>query len=369
EYVLEKRVTFPNEPGRTEDGADDTKKKVQAACTIMDYEGNIVAMVGGAGEKTINRGNNRAVNAVRSPGSSVKPLSVYAPAMEEGLITYSTAVQNYALTINGKQWPKNFNDSYGFPNAWVTVQYAVQESLNTCAAQVCYKLGTAVGMKYMTEKFHFTTLVKDGKYTDNNISSMAVGGMTYGVNTLEMAAAYATFGNQGTYYYPRCYTKVTDYTGEKVLLETKSKSEQALSAGVAGSMNRVMQTVVTSGTGAGNGVPGFTSYMKTGTTSDTKDKWCAGGTPYYVGAVWYGYDEQEEITNVGSSNPAARIWSAIMIRAHKGLAAKNFDYGDKVVAKQYCMLSGRLAGPNCATTATGYYSADHLPDECDGTHT
>lgn len=368
EYVLENRVTFPTESSRTEDGADGTQKKVQSACTIMDYKGNIIAMVGGAGKKTINRGNNRAVKAVRSPGSSIKPLSVYAPAMEQGVISYSSAVQNYALTINGKQWPQNFNGSYGYPNAYVSVQYAVAQSLNTCAAQIVNKIGTSTGMKYLTEKFHFTTLVTSGKNTDNNISSMAVGGMSYGVTTLEMAAAYATFGNQGVYYYPRCYTKVTDYTGEKVLLETTSKSEQALSAGVAGSMNRVLQTVVSSGTGAGCGVSGFTAFMKTGTTSDTKDKWCVGGTPYYVGAVWYGYDEQEEITNVGSSNPAARIWSAIMTRAHQGLASKEFDYGDKVVAKSYCTLSGKLAGANCPA-ATGYYDADQLPDTCDGTHT
>lgn len=367
EYVMENRVGFPVESSRTETGENGTKKKVQSACTIMDYKGNIIAMVGGAGKKSINRGLNRSVDITRSPGSSIKPLSIYSPAMEEGQISYSTGVLNYALTINGKQWPQNFNGSHGYPNARVTVEYAVAESLNTCAAQVCYKMGTGTSMKYLTDKFHITTLVKDGAYTDNNISSMAVGGMTYGVNTKEMCAAYATFGNKGKYYSPRCYTKVTDFTGEKVILEAKPESEQAISEGVAGSMNHIMQKTISYGTGVGCGVSGFTTYMKTGTTSDTKDKWACGGTPYYVCAVWYGYDEQEEITNVGSSNPAARIWSNIMNRAHHGLEGKNFDYGEETVSHAYCTQSGLLAGPHCPS-AVGYYPKNKLPETCSGDH-
>lgn len=368
EYVYENRVTFPNESNRTETGDNNTKKRVQAACTIMDYEGNVVAMVGGAGTKTINRGFNRATDATRSPGSSIKPLSAYAPAMEEGKITYSSSVKNEALTINGKEWPQNFDGSYGSPNATVTVQYAVAQSLNTCAAQIVYDLGTDTSMKYLIDKFHISTLITEGVNTDSNMSSMAVGGMSQGVTTLEMAAAYATFGNGGEYYTPRCYTKITDYTGEKTLLETKEEHEQALSSATAGVMNHIMQTVVTEGTARGCGVTGFTSFMKTGTTSDTKDKWACGGTPYYVAAVWYGYDEQEEITNVGTSNPAARIWSAVMNRALKGYDKKNFDYGDDVVEKAYCTKTGLLAGSNCPRS-TGFYDKNNLPETCDGTHT
>ena len=122
EYIYENRISFPSEPGRTEDGAFGSRKKVQSACTIMDYEGHVVAMVGGAGPKTLNRSFNRATDAVRSPGSSIKPLSVYAPAMEKKLITYSTALTNYALQTGGRQWPRNFDGGYGAPNARVTTQ-------------------------------------------------------------------------------------------------------------------------------------------------------------------------------------------------------------------------------------------------------
>lgn len=368
EYVYVNRRSFPSEPYRTETGENNTKKKMQSAITIMDYSGHVVAMVGGAGPKTINRGLNRAVDSIRSPGSSIKPLSVYAPAMDEGVISYSTPVLNYALKINGKQWPQNFSGDHGSPNNRVTVQYAVAESLNTCAAQLANKMGTDKCMNYLTKNFHISTLVKEGKYTDSNLSSMAVGGMTHGVTTLEMCAAYATFGNGGKYFVPKCYYTVTDYLGEKTLLDGSQKPTQALKPGTAGSMNKVMQTVVTKGTGKGCGVVGFTSYMKTGTTSDTKDKWTCGGTPYYVAAVWCGYDKQEEMTMFSNGyNPAAHIWSAVMNRVHNGLSRKTFDFNDQVVARSYCTRSGLLAGPNCPR-ATGYYDKDNLPDTCSGRH-
>lgn len=258
EYIYENRISFPSEPGRTEDGAFGSRKKVQSACTIMDYEGHVVAMVGGAGPKTLNRSFNRATDAVRSPGSSIKPLSVYAPAMEKKLITYSTALTNYALQTGGRQWPRNFDGGYGAPNARVTTQYAVAQSLNTTSARVAQKLTPKYSLNFLEDKFHFDTLVDEGHMTDANLSSMAVGGMTHGVTTLEMCAAYAAFGNGGKYYRPHCYTKVTNSKGDKVLLNDNSEhSEQALSRGTADVMNKILQTVVTEGTGAGCGVSGF----------------------------------------------------------------------------------------------------------------
>lgn len=364
EEVYENRIGFPSEPSRTENGENNTKKKIQSAMTVMDYEGNVVAVMGGAGPKTINRGVNRAIDTTRSPGSSIKPLSIYAPAMEEGLVNFSSPLEDYALEINGKRWPHNFGGSIGAPGKTVTLQYAVAESLNTTAARLGMKLGNTTSMQYLTDKFHISTLVKDGPNTDCNMSSMAVGGMSKGVTTLEMTAAFATFGNGGKYYPPRCYTKVTDYKGKKDILTAKSKGEQVISPVTATIMNRVLQTVMTEGTARGLGVPGFPCFGKTGTTSDTKDKWFCGGNPYFVAAVWYGYDAQEEITN---SVTAAHIWQAVMIRALKGYKHKDFPYSDSVVAKAYCRKTGLLAGEGCPS-ATGYYDSKHLPKTCGGNH-
>lgn len=369
EQVYENRISFPSEPGRTEDGANGSRKKVQSACTIMDYEGNVVAMVGGAGKKTLNRGFNRATEAVRSPGSSIKPLSVYAPAMEKKLITYSSALQNYSLSVNGRLWPRNFDGGNGAPNAYVTTQYAVAESLNTTAARVAAQLTTKYSLKFLNKQFHISTLVKKGRHTDANLSSMAVGGMTHGVTTLEMCAAYSTFGNGGKYYKPHCYTKVTNYTGDQVLLRSNTKPKRALSRGTADVMNKIMQTVVTQGTGRGCGVSGFTTFMKTGTTSDTKDKWACGGSPYYCAAVWFGYDTQEPITYASTGyNPAAHIFSAVMSRAHRGLPAKQFTYGNELQQASYCTYSGELAGRGCPR-ATGWFDKNNMPDTCSGRHT
>lgn len=368
ESVYENRIGFPSEGGRTEDGVNNTKKKVQSACTIMDYQGNVVAMVGGAGKKTLNRSFNRATDAVRSPGSSIKPLSVYTPAMEKKYITYSTPLKNAALDVGGRQWPRNFDGGYGSPSARVTTQYALAESLNTTSARLAQKLTPSKCMKFLIKNYHFSTLVTSGKNSDANLSSMAVGGMSHGVTTLEMCAAYATFGNGGKYYAPHCYTKVTNYKGDQVLLQADSKPEQAISKGTADAMNKILQTVVTQGTGKGCGVSGFTTFMKTGTTSDTKDKWACGGTPYYVGAFWFGYDTQEEITYAKSGyNPAAHIFSATMTRAHRGKASKSFTYGKELVQRAYCTYSGELAGRGCPR-AMGWYDRHNLPDRCDGTH-
>lgn len=367
EEVFVNRITFPSEPSRTENGEKNTKKKVQSSMTIMDYEGNVVAVVGGAGPKTINRGVNRATDTTRSPGSSIKPLSIYAPAIEEGVVTYGSFVEDYAMDVNGKKWPQNFGGSIGSPGKMVPLQYAVAQSLNTTAARVGMKVGNTVSMKYLTDNFHFTTLVKDGPHTDCNMSSMAVGGMSKGVTNLEMTAAFATFGNEGKYYAPRCYTKVTDYKGKEEILKTKSRAEQALTPATATIMNRLLQTVMTEGTAQGLGVPGFPCFGKTGTTSDTKDKWFCGGNPYFVGTVWYGYDVQEEITQNVYPNPAGRIWQAVMTRALKGYKRKDFTYSDNVVAKAYCKKTGLLAGEGCPS-ATGYFDSKHLPKTCDGKH-
>ena len=190
--------------------------KTQSAITIMDYSGRVIAMAGGAGKKTLIRGLNRAVDSPRQPGSSIKPLSVYAPGIEEGIITYSSSMLNYGILLNtGKRWPLNYGGSTGAPNSFVTVQYAVQQSLNTVSAQVCKKLSARTCFDYLTKNFNMTTLVEKGSKSDINFSSMAVGGMTKGVTTLEMAAAFATFGNGGTYYQPYCYTKVTNSDGSE----------------------------------------------------------------------------------------------------------------------------------------------------------
>lgn len=360
ENVYVNRVTFPEEKDTKDSPA------VQSAITIMDYSGRVVAMVGGAGEKTTFRGLNRATDSPRQPGSSIKPLSVYAPVIENNVATWSTKVQNYGIRLGSSRWPVNYGGSYGSATSFVTLQYAVQVSYNTVPAQLVRKAGLDTCFDFMVDDLKFTTLVTDDDDPDydNNYSSLCVGGMSHGVTTLEMTAAYAMFGNNGYYFKPYCYYKVTNNDGTETLLKAGNDSgEQVVSESTAGVMRQLLKTVVTSGTGSGYGTDGFETFAKTGTTSDNKDRWFIGGTPYYVAAVWYGYDKPREITNT-YGNPAGKIFNEIMDEVHEDLDSKSFPTASGVVARRYCTVSGDLASATCKSTALGYYKSSNLPSVC-----
>lgn len=338
-------------------------KKAQSAMTIMDYEGRVVAIVGQAGKKTGNRVLNRAADSPRPPGSTIKPLSAYAPAIEEGEIYWSTTIKDYAIKYNGNTWPKNYSGSYG-SGSYVTVQNALARSLNTVPARICVDmLGVEKSYEYVTKKFHISTLI-DGK--DNNPAPLVVGAMAYGMTSLEMTAAYAAFGNGGYYYKPYSYYYVEDANGKVILDNRNNEGEQILSSGTADVMRHMMETVTSAsyGTGYNYKVSGFDTFAKTGTTDDNKDKWMVGGTPYYVAAVWYGYDTPKTIYTSG--NPAGTIYKTVMDRVHSGLDSKEFEDGDEVVMKYYCTRTGKLASSSCGSTAAGWFKKDDLPSYCSG---
>lgn len=361
ENVYLNRITFPNEEDTEENPA------VQSSITIMDYNGRVVAMVGGAGEKDAFRGLNRAAHSPRQPGSSIKPISVYAPAIEMDKATWSTMVQNYGIKMGSSRWPVNYGGNAGSPNSFVTVQYALQVSYNTVPAQIAAKIGLEPCLDFLVDDLKFTTLVtdEDDPNYDGNYSSICVGGMSEGVTTLEMTAAFAIFGNNGYYYKPYSYYKVTNNDGSEVLLESADNAgNQVISESTAGVMRQLLRTVVTSGTGSAYGVSGFETFAKTGTTSDDKDRWFVGGTPYYVAAVWYGYDQPRPIRNT-SGNPAGKIFKKIMDAAHEGLDDLEFPTASGVVARRYCTISGDIANAGCPS-ATGYYKSSSIPNRCKG---
>ncbi len=361
EYVYENRTVFPNE--------EDTEERpaVQSAMTIMDYNGRVVAMVGGAGEKGPFRGLNRASQSARQPGSSIKPISVYAPGIDQDVITWSTKVQNYGIKMGSSRWPTNYGGNAGSPNSFVTVQHALQVSLNTVPAQIARKMGLETCFDFLVDDLKFTTFVEDksSDYYDGNYSTIAVGGCSEGVTTLEMAAAFQIFGNNGYYFRPYAYYKVTNNDGTEVLLKSGDDSgDQVISESSAGVMRNLLKTVTRGGgTGSAYGVKGFETFAKTGTTSDDKDRWFVAGTPYYVAAVWYGYDQPRRITNV-SGNPAGRIFKAVMDDVHEDLD-RDLDYpkANGVVARSYCTISGDIANSGCPK-ATGYYKSSNVPNRC-----
>lgn len=361
ENVYVKRETFPDE-----DLNDKENPPVQSAITIMDYSGRVVAMVGGAGEKKTFRGLNRASDSPRQPGSAIKPISVYTPAIENNIATWSTKVQNYGIRLGSSRWPVNYGGSYGNAKNFVTVQSALAQSLNTVPAQLMRRIGIETSFDFLVDDLKISTFVtdEDDPNYDGNFSTLCVGGASEGMTTLDMTAAFAIFGNNGYYFKPYCYYKVTNNDGTETLLKSgNSEGKQVVSESTAGVMRQLLRTVVNGGTAGGYGVSGFDTFAKTGTTSDDKDRWFVGGTPYYVAAVWYGYDEPRAITNT-SGNPAGKIFKAIMNDVHEELDSMSYPSASGVVARSYCKISGDIASPGCAETATGYYKSSYIPSKC-----
>lgn len=354
EDVYYNRITFPKESDTPNNPA------AQSAMTVMDYEGRVVGIIGQAGPKTGNRVLNRAANSPRQPGSTIKPLATYAPAIEMNYVNWSTMILDYAFPYKGVGlWPKNVDKTYG-SNTYVTVQKAIQLSLNTVAARVNVdKVTPAKSMEFLQEKFHISTL---DPVNDPFAAPMSVGALSKGMTTLELAAAYAVFGNGGKYYKPYSYYKVTDSEGRDVFLENKPVGEQVLSPDTADIMCELLQTVDTSLFGQGNNVRNFQIMSKTGTSDDYKDRWVCGGTPYYVTSVWYGYDNPKDSSS--TRLPAGKLYLEVLDRISKGLEPKTFPKSGLTVQKNYCTVSGLLAGSNCASTNTGWYKISNLPGVC-----
>lgn len=333
---------------------------VQSAMTIMDYSGRVVAIVGEAGEKSGKLGLNRAANSYRQPGSTIKPLATYAPAIEMNLYNYSSKVLDSAIFVNGKRWPHNVDKSYG-SGSNVTIEYAIQKSLNTVPARIInYDVGIDNSFSFLKDRFHLSKLDEE---KDRALAPLATGALTNGTTTVEMAAAYATFGNGGKYYEPYSYYKVTNSQGTEVLLSNEEpRYTQAISEETSDIMCELLQSVDTSYYGTASNVRKFQIMAKTGTTTSDKDRWFCAGTPYYVAAVWVGFDKQESLGV--SVNPGGKIFMTVFDEIHKGLEEKEFPKSDKVVEKYYCRYSGKLAGSNCTSKSKGWYKISNLPAKC-----
>ncbi|MBQ9997617.1 MAG: PBP1A family penicillin-binding protein [Clostridia bacterium] len=325
------------------------EKQPESCMTVMDpYTGQVKGVVGGRGQKTADRVLNRAFQGPRQPGSSIKPIAVYGPAIDTNVTAPGQIWKDQPVTYNG--WsPKNYGGDFKGP---VSLRYAISQSLNTVAVQVLEQVGTQVSYNYMTNKLGFTTLTE----TDINLASLALGGLTEGVTNLEMTAAYCAFVNDGVYIEPTTYTKITTQSG-KLIYEKEQKKSMAFSKETARTMLNLLQSAVSTGTGGGASFGGGYSIAgKTGTTDNDKDRWFVGMTPYYVGAVWTGYDQPESL-NFFSGNPSAKVWRLVMsgIHSDKKLPSKYFPGASmsKYTSAEICKVSGLLATEKCASDPEG----------------
>ncbi len=336
---------------------------VQGACVVMDYKGRILGLVGGCGKKKANRTLNRAWQSKRQPGSTIKPLSVYAPALQKSLdekdleIYWSTPTMDSPLLQlkDGKWWPTNEGGGYSGDN--ISIQRGLALSKNTISARTLEKIGPSYSYDYMVNRWHITTL----DIFDEDYAPMATGSLTNGVTVLEMTAAYQAFGNGGYYCEPYGYYKIEDSLGN-VLIEKKpdESKEAALSETTAGIMNKLLQTVMTEGTGSYYKLSGIQCYGKTGTTTESKDRWFIGGTPEYVCGIWYGYDTPKEIKYYLSPNPCGTLWNTVLREIYdvKGVNKSEFKTPDGIVNREYSPVNGKLCR---GSGLYGWFDENNLP--------
>ena len=359
----------------------------QTAMTIIDNKtGYVKAMVGGRevnGRMILNR-----ATSLRQTGSSIKPLAVYAAALQKSYemaeagktfplvdssygkqgddlwgdyLTAASIIDDEPTTVEGRKWPTNHGGGY---NGLVTMRRAMQLSLNICAVKITQQVG--IDYSYdLLEKFGITSLVEEGSVNDKNLAALALGGQAQGISTLEMASAYTTFVNEGVHKSYNVYTKVTTRTGD-VLLESKTEETKVLDEGVAWIMTDMLKSVVTNGLGSPAAVSGASAGGKTGTTSDQYDIWFDGFTAKYSAALWIGNDVNIKMSDM--STTAARLWGKIMNQIPDVASGTYASRPSNVVAVTVDAESGMLPGEYTTSTKTEYFTKGTQPTEKDTLH-
>lgn len=344
DWIQTKTVT------RTAEDGTKTKEKVQlqSAMVVIDHKtGYVIASVGVLGEKT-PWGTNRVVATGHQPGSSIKPLAVIAPSLEEKKITAGSVADDTPVSYGSYKPHNDTGGYYGLMN----IRYILRVSRNIPEVKLMKNLTPAKSLKYL-ESFGISSLDKK----DEGLS-LALGGISNGVSPLEMAGAYATIANNGEYIEPIFYTKVEDSSGN-LIIEKKQERHRVLSEQNAYIMQSLLReptgTGLTGASGAtatGAKIKGQVTCGKTGTANETRTTWFCGFTPYYTGVMYFGYDVQEDGKSVGSGT-VARRWGGIMTKIHAGLEEKDFEKPSGIVSGTVCKDSGLLANELCSQDPRG----------------
>jgi len=374
----------------------------QSAMVVCDpYTNDVLGSVGGRDQKTLNRGIDRATKSVRPPGSSIKPLSVYGPALDAGLITYGSIIDDTPVwftqyeSVPATEWneAQYAYDPYptNYPNVFMgltTIQDAIERSVNTVAMKVLQKLTVDKSFDFMKNELGFNSLIESATLsngqiiTDKGLAALALGQPNYGVTLLEMTSAYSIFQNRGIYNEPNMYLTVTDSAGN-VILSNEEESNLVISEESASIMTSMLKTVMDQGTGTGCTLRHTVNVAgKTGTTSADFDRYFVGYTPYYVGGVWTGYDIPQSLSSFGE-NPSLVVWDKVMTMLHQpiieeaqngGKPIKTFESAPGVIEVVYCRDSGKLPTDACALdcrgwrTEIGYFTRESAPKEYCDTH-
>ena len=360
----------------------------QSSMIVIDpYNGNVLGVVGAIGEKKANIIQNFATQTRRPAGSVIKPVSVYAPAMENKILNWATVYDDVPVNFGNYNtdpqkgaivepvpWPANSNGVYrGLTN----VNFAIKQSINTVTVRALYELGIENSFNFLYEKVGLKSLIREGidsngaYITDMDVAALSLGQFNYGVTVREMTAAYSIFVNMGIYNKPRSYYKVTDSYGS-ILLENRYSGGAVISEETASIMSMMLENVIDDGTAKAISLKSSIACAgKTGTTQNNYDRWFIGYTPYYIGGVWYGYEYPKSLSG---SNICLDVWDRVMTEIHqkKGYENKEFEYSDNLVEREYCADSGKLMTEACKRdprgdrAEKGYFVVGNEPAEyCD----
>lgn len=366
-----------------------TGEEPQSAMIIIDpYSGAILGVAGAIGEKRGNRLQNYATDAQRPAGSVIKPISVYAPALEKNIITWATVYDDTPVNFSNvheptqaNAWPKNVTREYrGLTN----INYAIEQSVNTVSVKVLTDVGLDTSFDFLKNKLHIDSLIESktlpngSVISDKDYAALGLGQFNYGVSLLEITAAYSIFVNDGIYSKPRSFYKVTDVNGN-IILENEYHGEVVISEDNAIIMTKMLQNVLSNGTAKSITLQKKVDCAgKTGTTQDNCDRWYIGYTPYYVGGIWYGYEYPKPLS-ASTNKICIETWDKIMTKLHQKYISeqslKSFSMSENIVMAEYCKDSGELICEACEKdprgerTEVGYFIKGTEPKQKCKTHT
>lgn len=336
----------------------------QSSISIIDqHTGYVKAIVGGRGEKSSSLSLNRATNTLRQPGSTFKPLAVYAAALNEGKMTLATTFKDEPYTYSTGEPLYNYDHQY---HGTVSMRTAITKSYNIPAVLAMEEITPEVSIKYL-EKFGFTSILDtpteipsgSGNYYSDVQLPTALGGITQGVSNLELTAAYAAIANNGTYIKPVFYTKILDSDGNVVIDNTPEKTT-VIKPSTAYLLTSAMEDVVNHGTGTRLQLSNMPVAGKTGTTDNYKNLWFSGFTPYYTCSVWAGYDDNTVLPQGTARTYQQTLWQNIMERIHTDLPRTEFKMPSTVEKASICTQTGLLATSSCSAV-TEYFDTEGLP--------
>lgn len=350
----------------------DINKKLKDACVSYDGEMNVGSAVTDlngqlvAVYSTPSKDGENYATIKTDPCSAFKPLSVYAPAIDEGIIYWSSRYEDSPYKqVKGedgfwRDWPKNANNVYTKRYAYIF--QAIKESINTVAVKCLADYGVNNSVEFLEKNFDIALSYE--KYTssvygeDEIIGNIALGSLRKGVSPLDMAGYYQIFANGGSYTEPRAILKICDAKGNEIY-KREAESKAVIKGSTSELMNRLLREVVTAdGTGSKAAVEGIEIAGKTGTDEVGGNNWFVGVTPQYSCSVWH---------SDSTKNIAAEIYSKAVksIYEAKPTAVKSFTYSQGLMSVAYCTETGKMAKAGCILIRLGYYTQDNVPDLCD----